>query len=707
MGFFETLNALGVAVGVLAFAGVLAIRGLSNLGRLPVLMLAALWIVLWSVEYWVLGDRSYIHYNTMNAGFSSHLLYSTFDFGQIFSHRPAGGIDLPAASQIAGGNFSLEQVLVRSFAPWIANALHQAMVVAVAVGGMYRCCRAWPGGCDRTVALALGALFSLSQIEIYESSWNHGLGYAALPMLAYFILCRSGRRLYWTGVLAASAVAALSCSPTHSELAVAMGLLAATIMFDPGRFWRFLPAGSVHILLQVAVWHENLYAKYLVAPYSLRGTLERAVGGVYDESLLPYLLCAAGVTAALAIRRRVPWAAAVAVMLTLALWLGVVWTVRSTEALATFRSVNFARMSIAFPFVASIVFVAGWQAASTALARITPLPRFPSLDVRRLGVAVLVAASVGQLVWYKAYNASVWLSSGGMAPFSRLAADLAERPWESGMPSRAASLPYRISDFALAYLGIDTVGGTVNIIPTPFSAYWDHILAPYRSDAKSGYLRLRRADMDFLCCEAYRISDFADLQLLRIANVEFVYSFLPLTGDGIVQIAGPTGPRALPRSSLPYAQRIPAYAEQIRHHDGVRVYSIGQPVPRVFAARHLHVVDATADDEAFYRAVRDAAPKEEAVVRADRLPAASGAAREFEAPAKIVAYRLTADGFDVELAGGVPGVIVFNQAYTPFWEAAVDGRRTPVFPVNAVHMAAFIGADTKQLTLRYRRPTLK
>jgi hypothetical protein len=74
-------------------------------------------------------------------------------------------------------------------------------------------------------------------------------------------------------------------------------------------------------------------------------------------------------------------------------------------------------------------------------------------------------------------------------------------------------------------------------------------------------------------------------------------------------------------------------------------------------------------------------------------------------------FRLTPDGFDIDVArlphaAEGPGMVVVNAPYSRFWQAAVDGRRAEILPVNAVHMGVVVDGDARRVELQYARPTV-
>jgi hypothetical protein len=696
-----SLNAMGLFASIVAFA-LLYKFFKRDFDRNLVITLSSVWIALWTVEFWVLGSKSYIHYNALNAGFSTNLLFSNFKWDQIYSHIPAGGMDLLAASQIAGGYLSLEKVIVSLFPTWLANAFHQILVASIAFCGVYKSCRSQPIFCPRNISFSLAALFTYSQTEILESSWNHGLGYAFIPMACYLLIQRYGRRYYWPGVFGASVVIAVSSSPTHSELALSMSLLCVAILMKPGRIWVFVPAVLVHLLFVVANWHESIYAKFLLAPLSERGN---TAGGFtqYSDSTIFYLLAAIGILQLAFAQKFKAFIPLIAFTMSMWFWIPISWATTHFAELSSLRAVTLGRMSISGPFIAILVFS---MACRTVMA--DGLGKFLIFNVdRRRWVhycfLILAAASIGTLVWFKAYNISTWLRNGGLSPQTRLVKDISDRPWEGDQRVRTATFSFRIAEFAPAAAGVDTLSGTLNIAPSNLSKYWDEILSPHKSDALNGYLRIQRPDLDFYCCLEYEIAKYADLDLLRIANVGFIYSFLPLVGSGIQQVAGPLGETQIPRASDSIWVKLNGYLKQIFDHDGVRVYALKSPLPRVFAAQGIKAVDADLDDDSLFRQVRKNAIKRVAIVNAENAPSKINAYSSMS----VKNYTLLSNRVEVDVQAPDGGLLIFNTPYIPFWSASADGKKIKSFAANGVHTAVSVPAGAREIVLRYDRPLIR
>jgi hypothetical protein len=211
--------------------------------------------------------------------------------------------------------------------------------------------------------------------------------------------------------------------------------------------------------------------------------------------------------------------------------------------------------------------------------------------------------------------------------------------------------------------------------------------------------------MDFKCCRRYRISEILNFDLLRVANVGFILSALPLEGGGLTQVAGPTSDADMPpRRNQPLWDRISGYFHLIAHPSPIRVYAIPSPLPRVFAARDLKIVADDLSDYAFLALVSQHGPQRTVIMSqrfADRV-------QGMRPSLKVKGFQLVRDGVDVQVEAPDNGLLVVSIPSTPYWKAYLgkNGSALP-FPVNVSQMAVAVPAGTEQVTFRYERQLLR
>lgn len=134
--------------------------------------------------------------------------------------------------------------------------------------------------------------------------------------------------------------------------------------------------------------------------------------------------------------------------------------------------------------------------------------------------------------------------------------------------------------------------------------------------------------------------------------------------------------------------------------DGLRVFSVPSPSPRVFLAAAVEHVDAAAAVDAARRGL--ALDVEHVLVEAEPLgerEVGDGNGRVEIEHASGADYRLR-----VEVAR--PTWLVVRAAYYRNWRATIDGRAADVRPAGAMFLAVRVDAGAHHVALAYREPGL-
>ena len=57
---------------------------------------------------------------------------------------------------------------------------------------------------------------------------------------------------------------------------------------------------------------------------------------------------------------------------------------------------------------------------------------------------------------------------------------------------------------------------------------------------------------------------------------------------------------------------------------------------------------------------------------------------------------------ELEVEAPSAGLVVFNEAWDPGWQATVDGEAVPIHRANLLHRAVEVGEGSHEVVLRYR-----
>jgi hypothetical protein len=243
----------------------------------------------------------------------------------------------------------------------------------------------------------------------------------------------------------------------------------------------------------------------------------------------------------------------------------------------------------------------------------------------------------------------------------------------------------------------------------------------------------------------YRIAEQVSLPFLAIANVGYILSPVPLVGETLRYLDGPSRP-SLDRGIMKTLDRIegnkdqsdatgtngapgslsstnssPLYRkivdmgrwqrmldrwqwrwDRIFYYDKVYVYQIEDALPRVYTARDVIVMPDDTDWLAFLGQVGESGPQRGIVVRAKDSQTILGKA----APAEVQRFELVVDGYDIVVDAPDGGVIVINAANQPFFTGTADGVAIPLVSVNGIQTALAVPPGARDLKIRYHRPTV-
>jgi hypothetical protein len=605
----------------------------------------------------------------------------------------------------SGGQFvHLEGLLLGLLPLWLGILSSKLIISSAGFVGTYLLSRRG-GGCPRGIALGLAALMSTWVEFSTMTSIAFGIGLSSVPLAVYLIVVRADRATptrYWIPVLLFAGVHATSTTPTHTMLGLLSCLVLASISFGT-RCWKRVAAGILAVIGFVLLnWFDVLAAMAHMAAASSRSDvvplgLEQLTWDSWRKNIHPVPTLPIALAASLA-----------------ALWLK-----RDTAAprqsfalvaglVAPAVAMAFPWQAIGLPMLGGILWariIWGEHAlVAIALARLAagPVPLAAlAVPSSRWLAALIWATATGHMMFDKGTVAVFYPGAGGQSLLYAIP-NLKERDWTSEKPFRVVSIDFRLrANMPLAY-GLETRDSTVNLRAHEDFLYWRAVLnsAPRRTipidDAQLnnrhgfayGDLDGSRREFDF---EAW-----ANIDLLRLGNVDFVLSPVPLTGEGLTQVSGPR--EFTPRHARPVEDRLIHGITQIVRPDPIRVYALPPSVPRAFFARRIVVVPDDMGDKDFYAATAKHGLEQEAVVRRDYASRLIG---PISASARVLSVAAVQGGYDVEISAPSAGVLVLNTIAVPFWRATVDEKPASPVPVNGIHMAVTVPEGARTVRFRY------
>lgn len=672
------------------------------------------WTILATIEYWVFGPNSFaITTSELTYSIPGNYMFSQLGAQGQFIHEYAGGVDISATNIYTGNAVSLEQTLMKLFEPWAGVAIHKILIVGLSSFGVYAICRK-SLGCDRVLSLALGAIYSQGFQAIAYYSFTHGLGYALIPLFVYVGVFRTDAPYYYLRVCALALVYSVSTSPTHSLIALFNALILAALLVPVKNYFRIFWAGAAVISAVVLNWSDSIIAKAAHVPL-----LTRTMGDVSEYLSTPdetWMVWFFG----LIIQNRSTFLIGLCVLI-LIIWrkpsgwrrLGVICLLATFSGaiyqafpwgvigLSPLGGLNWSNAFFGALLINSLIFakITNTMPVDVDNGRLLPA----SIDKNFL-IRLMVAGACAQFVLVKAHNGLQWLGSGGINTFQVSLTRLQDVLPANETPVRTLTIPYRLYPNFTAAAGLDTIDGNYNPVLHRAAEFWARGLPMDRRHLTptlntSSYLLDGFGGWRIKCCNIHPIGKYININLLRIANVGYVVSTLPLQDAQFYQIAGPLEPvNPLPQDGLG-VQWFTDRVALLFNPPPLYVYQITNPLPRVFAAKAVINVSPDIDDREFYERVAGEGLDGTVVNRnKESLKDLTGKDKM-----TVSAFRLDTDQVVASLTASSGGVLVVNIPYTPFWTASTDGYAVKIYPVNGIQMAVEIPAGTQEVKFHYKR----
>ena len=321
--------------------------------------------------------------------------------------------------------------------------------------------------------------------------------------------------------------------------------------------------------------------------------------------------------------------------------------------------------------------------------------------------AVIIGIAAGHLGWFKASNLREHFNSTGQGLFRNIA-NLQNPSWAPNEPFRVISLADRNHvprpNIAAAFYGMSLFDAWLNLTPQFHVDYWNAIVGE-KAHPPALNAEVKAAEIPSKAMAQ------VSLPLLAIANVRYVISPVPVSAPGLTKVDGPEN---LP---VPFRQiNFSSFNDKLDFYGWyigkffvpwkVYIYEIDNALPRIYAARKIGVVPDGISTESYHHRIAAEATDGGALIDvagAKRLGVSDGQTFNYS---KEVKFNLVDDGFEIEWNRPENGIVIVNAVIQPFFRAFADKRETPFTRANGVQTAILVPPGTKNLILRYRRPTL-
>lgn len=670
----------------------------------------AAFVVVAAAPFWMFGPASYFGAGDDAAYALPHLLHQARMPGAIVYDNAiaAGGDRALFAANVgsAGGLVSLHLLVYGLLPDWIANLFFRLLASAFAVTGAYALGLRFNRG-DRLSAAIVATLFAFSFEWITTVSMWGGAGFALIPGIVYVAYFKLQARHYYLWMAMLAVVFSVVITPTHVWPPAMLALAAFWFLFDGAKPRRLYLGIALFAVLSLLNWIDYLGAMAATAPHSFRGffghlelfSAPRQVAEFTSRFGYLRVLLAAGLALqmiAWLVSGRLGWtlarcaaaaAATVAVPVALAAAPWQAWN------LGWLGGYKFGYLTGAMIGIAPPVFAAGLAAAADLV----------SAMARRRATALAAAAVLALFTFEQGRTVITMTTVGGHRSLLAIPNLQRKDAWGFEPHYRTLTIPYRLSINTPTLYGMEAFDSYVVMPSRWYVQYWiDGLLPGLGVQAfDGGYIGLpeRLLGDDLRRAQAVDLDAVFDVDLLRVANVRYVISRLPVLGAALRQVSGPDAATYRAFADRGFRQKLAYFADLIFDPPEVYIYEIAGALPRAYFARGVVRAGPDMPAPAFYRMIARQAPRR-LVVSREALVAVDGA------EAEVVAMETTADGMRAGVRAAAGGLLVFNLAYWPFLVAEVDGMAVPTTVVNGFQVAVRVAPGARSVRLRYRRPGL-
>jgi len=674
-------------------AGRLADKFHQFLERQPyrVLAVATLWLML---EFIGLGSHSYIdsyslvHYTSIPLALNGG--------GGYWFPNGIGGLDIKSMQFV----FPLANFLYGALPGYIAYQI----VVVISIGGaslftyllLARRLKLSAG------ASLLGALsFALFIASHYST---HILDYSLIPALIWALGCLRGMNTIRATafVVVLTLVYASFSTVVFAVPFVPLAVLTWYTLIELEKRWRFWAFGSLFFILYGLTKVPDGWALLLHLPLSTRTiipVLNHEAGQAFGDALtiarlvflpeshiglvFPLLIVA---VVFFKVRDRLVLTSTAIVPATILVLAMTMFLVRSVPTLreSGLNTFSFVRISWVVVFFLSV---------GLGIAYSAWVSRAGPQSARR--VAVLTVAAFAVLFVYslvpKVTKVAVWYYRGGYATLyeKKSIHELADRVQSQAEPYRMAA--YHLYDARFQAYGLETLGGWYSMYPKRWRQF---------------IMEINGFDDDNVKFNNNKEAIFSgkvNHNLLSLANVKYLVTYLPMEMAELELLEEPDAVT----SKLNAREKF-VFFIKFNFGDAHKFYFYRKPdaFPRFFLTEGVRLFE---DSETLLDSLGAASRNDLQRTAFLEWPAS----REGSPPTsrsgdgKVTLVSKQSDQIELDVDTQDKTFLVVANNYSPFWQARVDGKLTPVYPADHTFWGIEVPAGRHRVEFRYAPPYTK
>ncbi|MBI1245734.1 MAG: hypothetical protein GC202_12065 [Alphaproteobacteria bacterium] len=704
------LKALGISAEIAVFycllpvagaTAALAARALTDMPAWTPWIVGAGWVALVQGDVFFLGAGSRLEWGDGNELFWTYFPYLAKNRDAAFLHLYAGGVGAHSFGRIGGEFFSWRIWLSGHLPLWKVAIALRFFVTSTAFAGAYLAARDIARA-ECRIAIAVACIFSVGYDVTATMTFLYGLSIAALPLIYWTLWCHRPTLPAIVAFVAGTCIYVTGSDPFYWLPTFWIVGVALSIVVRP-RDWVACLCGAIVLsTLWVINFAPAIAAMVSFLPSSSRIAEVAAIGAwermerlaVWSFAPIPGfnrggwpMFAALALAFAAALRSTGPARWTAPTLLTLGLFSSMIRQMPfSTFGLGFLTTYNWYVEYGAFAFAA----------VATAISAEALAGDGPAREKRTVILATGVfALAVGQagVMRYATLVDSYY--RGGIARSSEIP-NLVRPDWYAGPEWRAISVGgYPFANTPVNN-GIATYDGTATLFAARLHHYWQAGILRGAVPLASLEVQIPPDWPFWVGSGPRRLSERADLDLLRAANVRYILSAVELYDPELHLVSAPPigvsgGPRA-PRSVFDILDA------QVRNSLStpapIFVYELSGAAPRAYVA---HKIIGVSDDMAtsVLGEVARAVDAREAIMSSIR----NGAFLPGTNAIKSIMFR--PDGYDIELTDKSGGTVVVNTPYVPNWSARAGDQAIEIAPANVAQLAIAVPSGASSIQLVY------
>jgi len=382
--------------------------------------------------------------------------------------------------------------------------------------------------------------------------------------------------------------------------------------------------------------------------------------------------------------------------------------IESLFPLDILKMLRYWRFTQLFPLT-MLLFLSRYLLSTVGVHSSSTIHKWYGFSVRGSFALVLLLTLAGTVSWY-VLSAQLTFLTGSQKEYldqpdlRRVSHSLTNRetmPFRAAMVNEKNYFPSLLNSH-----GLETIDGYTSIISKRFLDYWRTMnsrVVAQRGLFPSGnhklYLRLLPETVQ----EGgyYRMGDSINVNLLRLANVHYIFSPVFLEDPDLVFLESMQVRK--PVEAFGFWSQFGSEKVRIDRLSPLHLYQITDPFPRHFGVFSRKNFETEGD---LLKDLGNSSPemlRSKAFTLGSDTGTSLGETSENEkAEVQVLSY--STDRITLKVNFSSPGILVSIINYSPFWTVRIDGHSRQTFPVYHTFIGSMIPQGIHEVTLSYAPP---